>query len=137
MHVKIEIDSSLKELYTIIYTNTMTEEIQKVVDYLDNNDFPLCAIQEERIIILKQEDIYMIRVEGGKTMIYTSDACYQSKKRLYEIYQSVDKTFMQISKQTIIHLTYLQSVEISWSGTFLIKLKNHQSDYVSRKYLPA
>lgn len=44
MHVKIEIDSSLKELYTIIYTNTMTEKIQKVVDYLDNNDSPLCAM---------------------------------------------------------------------------------------------
>lgn len=94
-------------------------------------------MQEDRIIILKQEDIYLIRVEGGKIMIYTSDACYQSKKRLYEIYQSVDKTFMQISKQTIIHFTYLQSVETSWSGTFLIKLKNHQFDYVSRKYLPA
>ena len=41
MYVKIEIDSSLKEPYAIIYTNTMTEEIQKVVDYLDTKDSPL------------------------------------------------------------------------------------------------
>ena len=44
--------------------------------------------------------------------------------------------FMQISKQTIINLSYIKSVEAGFSGTLLLKLKNGLSDYVSRKYLP-
>lgn len=137
MQVKIEIDEAIIEPYAIIYTNEINEDIKDVVDYFNKKDMPLCVLNHERIVILKPKDIYMIRVEGGKTMIYTYDASYQSKKRLYEIYQSVGKGFMQISKQTVINLSYLQSVEVSLSGTLLIKLKNKQSDYVSRKYLPA
>ena len=137
MQVKVEIDEAIIEPYAIIYTNEINEDIKDVVNYFNKKDVPLCVLKNERIVILKPEDIFMIRIEGGKTMIYTYDASYQSKKRLYEIYQSVGKGFMQISKQTVINLSYLQSVEASLSGTLLIKLKNKQSDYVSRKYLPA
>ncbi len=137
MQVKVEIDEAIIEPYAIIYTNEINEDIKDVVNYFNKKDVPLCVLKNERIVILKPEDIFMIRIEGGKTMIYTYDASYQSKKRLYEIYQSVGKDFMQISKQTVINLSYLRSVEASLSGTLLIKLKNKQSDYVSRKYLPA
>lgn len=137
MQVKVEIDEAIIEPYAIIYTNEINEDIKDVVNYFNKKDVPLCVLKNERIVILKPEDIFMIRIEGGKTMIYTYDASHQSKKRLYEIYQSVGKDFMQISKQTVINLSYLRSVEASLSGTLLIKLKNKQSDYVSRKYLPA
>lgn len=137
MQVKVEIDEAIIEPYAIIYTNEINEDIKDVVNYFNKKDVPLCVLKNERIVILKQKDICMIRIEGGKTMIYTINASYQSKKRLYEIYQSVGKDFMQISKQTVINLSYLRSVEASLSGTLLIKLKNKQSDYVSRKYLPA
>jgi DNA-binding LytR/AlgR family response regulator len=43
---------------------------------------------------------------------------------------------MQISKQTIINLSYLDLIEASFNGAFLLKLKNGLSDYVSRKYFP-
>ena len=137
MQVKVEIDEAIIEPYAIIYTNEINEDIKDVVNYFNKKDVPLCVLKNERIVILKPEDIFMIRIEGGKTMIYTYDASYKSKKRLYENYQSVGKDFMQISKQTVINLSYLRSVEASVSGTLLIKLKNKQSDYVSRKYLPA
>ena len=43
---------------------------------------------------------------------------------------------MQISKSTLVNLSYLDSIEAGFNGTLLLKLKNGCKDYVSRKYLP-
>ena len=43
---------------------------------------------------------------------------------------------MQISKTTLVNLSYMDSIEPGFSGTLLLKLKNGSKDYVSRKYLP-
>ena len=61
---------------------------------------------------------------------------FVSKKRLYELSSQLGKQFMQISKTTLINLSYMDSIEPGFSGTLLLKLKNGCKDYVSRKYLP-
>ena len=78
----------------------------------------------------------MVRVEDGDTIIYGEKNKYRSRKRLYEIGQQLGKQFMQISKTTLINLSYMDSIEPGFSGTLLLKLKNGCKDYVSRKYLP-
>ncbi len=75
-------------------------------------------------------------MEGGETVIYTETEKHFSRKRLYEILEQLGGGFMQISKQTVIRLSCIKSVEAGFSGTLLLKLKNGASDYVSRKYLP-
>ena len=85
---------------------------------------------------------------SGKEVIYICPEClasfafygekqnYRSRKRLYEIGQQLGKQFMQISKSTLINLSYMDSIEPGFSGTLLLKLKNECKDYVSRTYLP-
>ena len=79
----------------------------------------------------------MIRVENKETVIYTEKEQFYSRKRLYEILGQLGAGFMQISKQTIINLSTIKSVEAGFSGTLYMKLSNGLSDYVSRTYLPA
>ena len=43
---------------------------------------------------------------------------------------------MQISKSTLVNLSYLDRIEPGFGGTVLLKLRNGSKDYVSRKYLP-
>ena len=50
--------------------------------------------------------------------------------------QQLGAGFMQISKSTLVNLSYMSNVEAGFSGTLLLKLKNGCKDYVSRKYLP-
>jgi len=78
----------------------------------------------------------MVRVEDGETIIYGAKQKYRSRRRLYEIAQQLGNQFMQISKATLINLSYMDSVEPGFSGTLLLKMKNGSKDYVSRKYLP-
>ena len=74
--------------------------------------------------------------EEGDTMIYGAKQKYRSRKRLYELAEQLGKQFMQISKTTLINLSYMDSIEPGFSGTLQLKLKNGNKDYVSRKYLP-
>jgi DNA-binding LytR/AlgR family response regulator len=78
----------------------------------------------------------MVRVEDGDTIIYGEKRKYRSRKRLYEISRQLGKQFMQISKSTLINLSYMDSIESGFSGTLLLKMKNGCKDYVSRTYLP-
>ncbi len=137
MKVSVELSMEYKEPYAIIYTDRMTDEIQRVIDGFSLNESPVTALQDEKdIIILLPKEIYMVRVEKGDTVIYGKDRSYRSRKRLYELGQQLGKQFMQISKSTLVNLSYMDSVESGFSGTLLLKLKNGCKDYVSRRYLP-
>ena len=137
MKVKIEISEEYDPAYAVIYTKAVTEEIQKVSDLLQQDNGPVTAYSEDRLVVLQPEEIYMVRVEDETTVIYSKENKYKSRKRLKEIYAQVGDGFMQISKSTLINLSYMDSIEPGFSGTLLLKLKNGCKDYVSRFYLKA
>ena len=135
--MKVNISAEYKEPYAVIHTDKVTDEIRRIVDLFSSNETPVTALQnEEEIVVLKPQDIFMVRIEGGDTVIYGEKQKYRSRKRLYELSEILGKQFMQISKTTLINLSYIDSIEPGFSGTMLMKLKNGNKDYVSRKYLP-
>ena len=137
MKVNIELSKDYNPPHATIYTDEITDEVQQVVDVLNKKDVPFIGNKEDRMYMIKPEEIYMITIIDKKTMIYTQDDHYISKKRLYELSEHLGHHFMQISKQTIVNLVFIESIEASFNGCLLLKLKNGTSDYVSRKYLPA
>lgn len=137
MKINVDISSEYKEPYAVIYTNEVTEDIQRIIDTLGSKEIPVIALQSNGdMVILQPSEIYMVRVENGETMIYTEKKIYRSRKRLYEVGQQLGTQFMQISKSTLVNLYYMDSIEPGFSGTLLLKLKNGCKDYVSRTYLP-
>ncbi len=137
MKVNIDISAEYKEPFAVIHTDKVTDEIQRMIDIFSNSETPITALQnEEDIVVLQPKDIYMVRVENGDTVIYGTKQKYRSRRRLYELADQLGKQFMQISKTTLINLSYMDSIEPGFSGTLLLKLKNGDKDYVSRKYLP-
>ena len=138
MKVTVDISPEYKEPYAVIYTDKVTEEIQRMIDIFSTNEAPITALlDEEDIIVLQSKEIYMVRVENGDTYIYGEKNKYRSRKRLYELGAQLGSQFMQISKTTLVNLSYMDSIEPGFSGTLLLKLRNGSSDYVSRTYLPS
>ena len=138
MKVSVDISPEHTEPYAVIYTSQMTDEIQRLLEVFGNSESPITALlNEEDLIILQPKDIYMVRVENGDTIIYGEQKKYRSRKRLYELGQQLGKQCMQISKSTLINLSYMDSIEPGFSGTLLLKLRNGCKEYVSRTYLPA
>lgn len=136
MEVTIDISSDYKIPYALIHTAEVTEEVMDAVEFLSTNSKNITAQSGNKLAVLKPNDIYMIRIECGETVIYGKEQNYFSRKRLYELAEILGSRFMQISKCTLVNLSYLDSVEAGFNGTLLLKLKNGSEDYVSRKFLP-
>lgn len=136
MKVEIKLIEGLEESYTVIYTELIDEEIQNIVSIIGNSTGVVTAFNNERIIVLKESDIYVIRVEDKKTVIYCKDKQYISKKRLCELEKTLKSSSMKISKTTLINLKYIEGIEAAFGGMMLLIMKNGVKDYVSRRYLP-
>lgn len=137
MKVSVELSTEYSVPYAVIYADKVTSEVQRMLDVFGRNETPITALQnEDNLVILQPDEIYMVRVEVGDTIIFGESRKYRSRKRLYELEQQLGQQFMQISKSTLINLSYMDSIEAGFNGTLLLKLKNGCKDYVSRKYLP-
>ena len=71
MKVSVDISAGYKEPYAVIYTDKVTDEIQRMIDIFSTSETPITALRnEEDIIVLQPKEIYMVRVEGKDTIIY-------------------------------------------------------------------
>ncbi len=136
MRVEIKLQKNIPEPYAVIYTERITDEIQKVTNAIESMGRVVTAVLDDKIIVINTADVYMTRVEDDKTIIYCSDKKYVSRKRLCELEKVLGVDFMRISKTTLIHLEYISRVEPSFNGMMLLTMKNGCKDYISRKYLP-
>lgn len=136
MDVEVKLVNGLEKPYVVLYTESINDEIQNLISLIGTAKEVITAVHNERTMILKEEDVYMVRVENEKAVIYCKDKQYISKKRLCELEKNLKHSFMKISKTTLINLNYIEGVEASFGGMMLLIMKNGCKDYVSRKYLP-
>lgn len=139
MKVEIKLQKDVIEPYAVIYTEKLTDEIQKITDFIENTELAgrvVTAVSDDKIIVINMSDIYFIKVEEDRAVIYCHDKKYVSKKRLCELEKILGHDFMRISKTTLIHLSYVSRVEPSFNGMMLLTMKNGCKEYISRKYLP-
>ena len=145
MKVNLFVSKDLEEPYAEIYTDALTDNIQKAMVLLENEteedeegigDNSILAVKKgSDIVLLDFEDIFMIRVEEKQTKVYTDDKDYLVKKPLYQIEENLDSNFVRVSKSTIVNLRKIKRVAPSLRGMMFIELKNGLKDNISRKYL--
>jgi len=146
MKVNLFVSKDLEEPYVEIYTDALTDNIQKAMVLLENetedeteegrNDNSILAVKKgQDIVLLDFEDIFMIRVEEKQTKVYTENKDYLVKKPLYQIEENLDANFVRVSKATIVNLRKIKRVAPSLRGMMFIELKNGLKDNISRKYL--
>ena len=135
MKVEIKLSKETREPYAVIYAGEMTEDVKRAEALLENAQSGVITIVDnERIVILRPEEIFMARVEDEKTAVYCESKKYVCAKRLYAF--EALPGFMRISKSTVVNLRYLDCVEPSLGGLMLLVLRNGCRDYISRKYFP-
>lgn len=121
----------------VIYTNEITDEIQNIINILKRESRPILTLKDgDKYSVFSVDDIYMVRVEEKVLVVYCKDKKYVSKKRLYEMEESLGNDFLRISKSTIINLNHVKNVIPSFKGVMYLNLKNGSSGVISRKFLP-
>ena len=144
MKVDLFISRDIEEPYAEIHSDSLTSNIQKAMNLLENDDIEIGEEESNSILAVKKgsdivlldfEDIFMIRVEDKQTKVFTEDNDYLVKKPLYQIEDNLDSNFVRVSKATIVNLRKIKRVAPSLKGMMFIELKNGLKDNISRKYL--
>ena len=136
MRVEIRQSPEVQEAYAVIHCNEITDEILRLSSSLEAGENIVTAKDNERIVVLRPKEIFMLRVENEKTILYCQAKKYLSQKRLYELEQQLGRGFMRISKSAVINVNEVDYVEASFHGMMALILKNGCKEYISRKYLP-
>ncbi len=79
MQVKIEVSPEHTPPRAVIYTDRITPEIQRALDILQAKDTPVLAERDGRTFLLSEQEVYMIRVVGGETMLYTKKEAFRTR----------------------------------------------------------
>lgn len=138
MQIKIEIDRSCTEPEIIIVTDSMTEDIQNIIQKL-SEDFPqvISGNREGKVEVLDPTDFIRVYANSGKVFAVTPRGEYTLRLRLYEAEERLDhRLFVRISNSEIINLKQVESFDLSFAGTICVTLSNGTVTYVSRRFVP-
>lgn len=137
MQVEIKLDDSCTEPKIVIYTASMSEDVQTIVHTL--TDSPLQILfgkQGEKIQPLVQEDLIRVYAAGGKVFAVTDSGEYTLRQRLYELESRLPPSqFVRISNSEIINLKKVDHFDLNFAGTICVKLSDGSTTYVSRRYV--
>lgn len=137
MQVEIKIDASCSEPKVIILTDTMTEEVNAIVQKLSDRNLPIISgTKDGKTKILEQDELFRIYAGGGKVFAETNYGEYLLRLRLYEAEDRLNPAqFVRISNSEIIHLKKVKNFDLSFVGTISVEMANGTTTYVSRRYV--
>ena len=139
MKLNINIDAGAKEPEITITTAHMTEDVNRVVDFvsrLDDAPTIISGIREDKVELLDPEVIVKIYAEDSKVFAQTEKGSYQIRLRLYEAEEKLKNSkFVRISNSEIVNLKKVKSLDLSFVGTICMELSNGEVSYVSRRYV--
>lgn len=118
MKVNLFVSKDIEEPYADIHTNELTDNVTKAMSILesDESNDMLAVKSGSDIKFLEFDDVFMLRVEDKQVKVYTQDKEFIVKKPLYQLEESLNQSFVRISKTTIVNLKKIERVAPSLRG---------------------
>ncbi|MGX7069510.1 LytTR family DNA-binding domain-containing protein [Gemella bergeri] len=135
MKLELNINKDIKETLVHIYTRTVDEEVQNLINYIEHNTMYLVGYNEKETRILKFGEIVRIFIENRKLYVKTIDNIFIIKMKLYEVEKILGKDFVKISQSEIANIHYIKNLDLGIKGTIAIRYMNKDVSYVSRRMI--
>lgn len=137
MKIKLIIDPSMLDEEIEVHAKAYTKEVERVMQQLQAsaND-SIDAYQQDKIHLLKKDDIYSIAVEDGKVYFFTEEEEYEAKRKLYELEALLQEGFVRVNKSTLVNMSKISYMQMEKFGMMELVMENETTVHVSRKYLP-
>ena len=127
------------EIDVTVKASNFTNEVQELMKRLDelNSKFSVIPLSvDDRVVMVQIDQIIAIEVFENELTIYTHEKIYRLRGQLKKMTERInDGNFVQISKNTVINLNHLDSLETAFSGNMTAFLTDDLKFSVSRKYL--
>lgn len=115
----------------------LTDEIAGLLRQLEHGQLgAVTAFQDERVFLLRPEDILRFYAEDKGVKAQTGEDAYTVRERLYELEERLDpRTFVRISHSEIVNLKKVTGLDLKLSGTIKMTLEGGTVCWVSRRYV--
>lgn len=135
MKLELNIDEKVKETLVVVSANKIDKEVQNLINYIEYSSEYLIGIVENKASIIDIDEIIRVYIEDRKTFVVTLKDTYVVKKKLYEVENIVTRNFVKISQSEIANIKFIKNLDFSNTGTIVIKYKNSDISYVSRRMI--
>ena len=135
MKLELNIDEKVKETLVVVSANKIDKEVQNLINYIEYSSEYLIGIVEDNASIININEIIRVYIEDRKTFVVTLKDTYVVKKKLYEVENMVTRNFIKISQSEIANIKFIKNLDFSNTGTIVIKYKNSDISYVSRRMI--
>lgn len=135
MKLELNIDEKVKETLVVVSANKIDKEVQNLINYIEYSSEYLIGIVEDKASIIDIGEIIRVYIEDRKTFVVTLKDAYVVKKKLYEVENMVTRNFIKISQSEIANIKFIKNLDFSNTGTIVIKYKNSDISYVSRRMI--
>lgn len=130
---------SANEIQVSVESANLSADVQKIINTLESldNHFDVVPLSiDDKVVMVPMDSIIAIEVYESQLTVYTVEQNYQLRGKLKTMLQRLGNgDFIQVSKNSIINLNHLNSLEASFSGNMMAFLDDELKITVSRKYL--
>lgn len=135
MKVKIIEDKTIEDNQINITVKSITPEIQKWIEELENKS--IIGYRREKEYHIKVKNIIFFETDLNTVFAHTNDSYYETKYRLYELEEMLPNYFCRISKSSIINMKEISSLDSKITSSRTAYFHNSQKfTFISRKYYP-
>ena len=127
-----------KKIEVTIESQALSTDVQKLINTIENldNHFDVVPLAvDDKVLMIATNSIIAFEVYDNELTIYTDEQNYQLRGTLKTMLQRLNSNFIQVSKNSVINLNHLESLEAAFSGNMTAFLTNKLKITVSRKYL--
>jgi len=136
MILKLEQNKTQKDIEIAISYPVKNKTVERIVSLLKSLDRQIECYFDDSIKRVSVSDIYYIESIDKRTVVFCEKESYQSRKRLYQVYEELaDNGFVQISKYCILNINKLEKITPLLNSHMEAVLSNGKCLYVTRKYL--
>lgn len=135
MKITINVDEKVSETQINISCKELTSDIENIIATLRMLNQQMVVLKDGENHLLDVAQISYIEAVERKTFVYTEDAVYESKLKLYEMEERLCQGgFFRVSKSCLVHLKYIKSLKNDVERKLRLTLKNGEQIMVSRQY---
>lgn len=135
MKIIINADEKINETEIVINCSQLTSDIEKIIATLRILNQQMLVMKDGENYLLDVNRISYIEALERKTFVYTEDAIYESKLKLYEMEERLCQSgFFRVSKSCLVHLKFIKSLKNDVERKLRLTMKNGEQIMVSRQY---
>ena len=136
MLIKTNINDRYKETELHVCKDTMDEEVKRILGELHAMYDPSVAGTDERgnRCMIQPADIVTFYAEKQKVFAKDNEKTYTIPRTLSDLEKELESYgFVRISKSEIVNLRKIKSLDMSFTGTIRVIMKNGYETYTSRR----